>query len=696
MKITSPEIETRQCREAGTVRAEGAPRQANRTKRQPMLRHIAPVAFLLAAMAPSALHGVGPAHGIRLSGLFSDNMVLQRGVRIPIWGTAEPRGEVTVELASQRRTARVAADGTWRVNFAPLPAGGPFELRVIGGETFTFTNVVLGEVWLCSGQSNMGVAVRHSLDASNETARAEYPQIRLFTVPNVRAYTPQTTVSKSAWRICSPATVSEFSAVAYLFGRELQQKLQVPVGLIHSSWGGTAAEAWTSGDTLQHFPPFDRAVKSLRDSAGDTNLLRRDYVREVHAWQKKVAAKDAGYATTGPQWMEPAFDDTAWPTLPVPGYWNTDGLDLFDGALWMRKTIEIPPSWAASDLELNLGPIDDEDITWFNGTRIGSNEHWNQPRTYRVPGALVKAGAAVLAIRVTDNGGSGGLWGKPEEVFLRKDAHNTLPLAGRWRYHTGVSREQIPASPVSPEDPNYPTVLYNGMIAPLIPCAIRGVAWYQGEGNALRAYQYRKLLPALIQDWRTRWQQGDFPFLIVQLANYTPVAAQPGEAWWAELREAQTMALAVTNTGLAVAIDLGEADNIHPRNKQEVGRRLALNARALVYGEKVEWSGPLFKSSRLEGGRVRITFEHASGGLVAKDGAPLKGFAIAGEDRKFSWAEAVIDGETVVVSSPAVPHPVAVRYAWATNPDCNLCNQTGLPASPFRTDEWPGLTLGAE
>jgi len=503
-------------------------------------------------------------------------------------------------------------------------------------------------------------------------------------------------VSNSAWRVCTPAVIGNFSAVAYYFGRELERVLQVPIGLVHSSWGGTAAEAWTSRDTLQRFPPFDRAVQTLRDSGGDTNQLRREFALELQAWEKRVESMDAGYPAIGPQWMDPAFNDTAWATLPAPGYWDSDGLDSFDGALWLRTRIEIPALWASHDLELHLGPIDDEDITWFNGTRVGHGEQWDQPRIYRIPGSLVKPGAAVLTIRVVDTGGAGGLWGKPEEMFLRKDSENMLPLAGRWHYHVGIARDVIPVSPVSPEDPNYPTVLYNGMIAPLMPFAIRGAVWYQGEGNALRAYQYRRLLPALIRDWRSHWRQGDFPFLIVQLANYTAATAQPEESCWAELREAQTRALAVTNTGLAVAIDLGEADIIHPRNKQEVGQRLALNARALVYGEKIEWSGPVFQSSRIEGGRIRLAFEHAVGGLVARNGGTLKGFAVAGENRKFVWADAAIEGPTVIVSSPAVPHPVAVRYAWATNPAGNLGNQAGLPASPFRTDDWPGLTIGAE
>jgi sialate O-acetylesterase len=639
--------------------------------------------------------GVAATH-IKVHYLFSDNMVFQQGRAIPVWGTADPGGVVKVSLSGNRREAVVGRDGRWRVELPPVPYRGPHELCVFGADTLVFYNVMMGEVWLCSGQSNMAMPVSGSgqvLNYQEEVAGAHYPEIRLLTIPNMQSRHPLDTLAESDWEVCSPRSVAEFSAAAYFFGRHLYKHLLVPVGLICASWGGTPVESWTSGDSLKGIPEFAEAIGLLERDTPDGEYLDRWFATQLDEWEQAIRRVDPDYGqTSGVSWWDPKLEDSAWKRVSVPSLWEGDGMENFDGFVWYRKRLNLPASWAGADLTLNTGPIDDEDVVWFNGQEIGGENCWDCPRSYRVAAPLVRQGENVIAVRVLDTGGPGGMTGTPDEWCLTRGPHDTLSLAGLWSYRISTPLEKLPPRPTSPDDATYPSTLYNGMIAPLIPFPIRGVIWYQGEANALRAYRYRTLFPLLINDWRARWHEGDFPFLFVQLANYSDVVAQPGEASWAELREAQLKTLALKNTGMAVAIDIGDASDIHPKNKQEVGDRLGLIARAVAYGEGIESSGPLYRGMTVEGSRVRLEFDHSQSGLMARGGGELRGFAVAGLDRKFHWADAVIDGRTVLVSSPEVPVPVAVRYAWATNPVCNLCNAENLPASPFRTDAWPGIT----
>jgi sialate O-acetylesterase len=483
----------------------------------------------------------------------------------------------------------------------------------------------------------------------------------------------------------------------------LQQKLGVAVGLIQSAWGGTVVEAWTSSASLKTVPEMAGFIRMLETSPVDSIFAEDDFAAKMAAWNRQLEEADSASQGTGLPWYHPEFDDGNWPTMLLPNNWERAGLPGFTGIVKFRKAVKLsegfigPP--AASSIEpnlsMNLGPIDDADLTYFNGVQIGAANVWNQHRHYRVPADLAKVGNNVIAVRVLDTGGPGGIYGQPEALNLLKDSTQALSLAGEWRYQAGADLQNLPPRPAASNTPNRPTVLYNAMIAPLVPFAMRGVIWYQGESNAQRAYQYRTLFPLLIKDWRARWGQGDFPFLFVQLANFEPVATEPVDDDWAELREAQTRALALPNTGMAVTIDVGDADDIHPGNKQDVGNRLALAARHIAYGENLAYSGPLYKSMTIEGNRIRLFFDHAGEGLMSKGGDKLQGFAIAGDDRKFVWAEAVIDGKTILVSGPTVANPVAVRYAWAINPICNLYNRAGLPASPFRTDAWPEMTREA-
>ena len=641
---------------------------------------------------------------LRLAALFTDNLVLQQGQDNPIWGWAAPRSVVEVRVQDQRVRTHAERDGRWKVFLRPLNTGGPYTITVsASGETITLTNVMSGEVWLGSGQSNMQMPVKVGnygvFDGEQEIAAANYPDIRLFTVPMMTSFEPREDFEAEGWQVCSPETVPSFSAVAYFFGRQLHQELGVPVGLIHSSWGGTLAEAWTSEASLRTLPEFDAKLDDFARSMPEIERMREEYEGKLAAWNEQLEGLDPGMQNGAPVWNDPGQDVSSWATMAIPTTWETAGLPGYDGSVWFRKDVEIPEAWAGKDLELRLGPINDNDQTWFNGHHAGSTDGANVERVYTVPGAAVQAGLNVIVVRVYDLGNAGGIYGNPESLLLKPvgdGAAAAISLAGAWRYAPGLDLRNAPPKPEQPvlrkNDPNVPTVLYNAMIAPVVPYGIRGFIWYQGESNASRAHQYQRLFPTLIEDWRGHWN-AELPFYFVQLANFTPRKPEPAEDAWAELREAQTMTLALPNTGMAVIIDIGEADDIHPRNKQDVGRRLALGALANVYGKDIPYSGPMYREMQVEGGSIRLHFDHTDGGLKIGEGEALKGFAIAGADRQFVWAEAELDGDTVVVSSPQVSAPVAVRYAWAANPEANLYNGADLPASPFRTDDWPGITF---
>ena len=637
-----------------------------------------------------------PASDVELPSLFSDNMVLQRDMPVPIWGTASPGGKVIVQMNGRTKKAVVQKDGRWKATLGKMAAGGPYELQVIGRDTTIFKNVMIGEVWLCSGQSNMEMPLAGWGKVNNyeqEIAAADYPNIRLLQIEHTLATKPTSDVRSAGWKTCSPASVAGFSATAYFFGRHLVKNLNIPIGLIHSSWGGTVVEAWTSAATLKQHPDFAEIVQKIQNNEFDEQGFMAPYMEKAVQWAQEAEKQIAALGGYDHGWQNADFNDSAWPTMELPRLWETAGLDV-DGVVWFRKTVDLPAAWDGGDVTLSLGPINDCDITWFNGVKVGGTGHPLVPRFYKIPGSLVKAGPNVIVVQVLDIGNKGGLYGQPEQLSLTTASHDSISLAGTWRYKPDplpIDLTKLPTLPDIPNTANRPTVLFNGMISPLIPYGIRGAIWYQGESNAGRAYQYRDLFKMLIRDWRSHWGV-DFPFLFVQLANFMQPKPLPGDDAWAELREAQLMALSLPNTGMAVAIDIGDAKDIHPKNKQEVGRRLALNALGLVYGKDVVYSGPIYKSMSVEGNKIRLTFDHVDGGLTTPNNEKLTGFAVAGGDSIFTWADAEIDGETVVVSSPYVANPVAVRYAWAANPICNLYNKAGLPASPFRTDDWPGVT----
>lgn len=664
---------------------------------QKRMKSLLLISFLSLFSILSCQKSYDPAQNISLNSFFTDNMVLQQKQDVPIWGTAEPGGEVIVTLNKQQKKSIVNDDGNWRVDLSPVTAGGPYELKVIGQDTIIYENVMVGEVWLCSGQSNMEMPLAgwgEVINYEQEIAEANYPDIRLFQFEHTMSAKPSTKINSDGWKQCAPSTIPEFSSTAYFFGRAVHKKLNIPIGLIHSSWGGTVVEAWTSADSLRVDPDFAEIIAAT-DSGGFTEENYWAVFKEkLDSWTFDIQQKIDSLGGYDHGWEKQDFNSTGWETMELPTVWEKAGLDV-DGVVWFRKEIEIPSLWEGQNLTLSLGQINDCDVTWFNGKKVGSEGHHMIPRVYQIPDSLVRAGRNVIAVQVIDIGNKGGLYGDQGQLKIKTASQDSISLAGAWRYKVDpllLDVKEIPHQPNIPHSANRPTILYNGMIAPLIPFAIRGAIWYQGEGNSDRAYQYRRLFKTLIQDWRSHWNQGDFPFLFVQLANFMNTKPEPEEAAWAELREAQLMALSLPNTGMAVAIDIGDAIDIHPKNKQEVGKRLALNALNLVYDQEIEYSGPIYKSKTIEGNKIRLFFDHADNGLTTPDNEELKGFAIAGSDKKFHWAQAEIDSNSIVVWNDKIKNPLAVRYAWASNPACNLYNKAGLPASPFRTDEWLEIT----
>jgi sialate O-acetylesterase len=637
--------------------------------------------------------------------VFSDHMVLQRDSKIPVWGWAAPGEKVTVTFKGRRVKTKADAAGKWRVRLRKSRATAkPQVLVVKGTNTLTFKDVLVGDVWICSGQSNMAMNVGACRNAEAEVKAADLPQIRQFKVRNTILTSAGDDVIGD-WQLASPSTVGGWTAVGFFFGRDLHRHLNVPIGLINTSWGGTRVEAWISREKLAALPETQRDLQQLDALKTNHAQLQEQHLENMKGFLSEYRKLEALETDTAhlKRYSAPELDDSAWEEIATPANWEAAGHPGLDGEAWYRRTVQIPAAWAGQDLALELGPLDEIDTTYFNGVKVGgmgtvkplNTDAWSFPRHYSVPGRLVKAGQAVIAMRIVDQAGQGGPWGgKASDMFLvpakaKNDLQSRISLAGKWRFNVAL---ELPRKPRNPLSPNTASVLYNGMINGLIPYGIKGAIWYQGESNANNAYAYRVRFPAMIHDWRTRWNQGEFPFLWVQLANFRQAPAQPENSSWPVVRESQNLTLALPKTGTALAIDIGEAKDIHPKNKQEVGRRLALAARSVAYGESLVYAGPTYQSMTVEGDAIRLRFDHLGGGLEARDG-DLKQFAIAGADRKFVWAKAVIDGDSVVVRAEEVAAPVAVRYAWANNPaGCNLYNREGLPANPFRTDSWTVAT----
>ncbi len=622
-----------------------------------------------------------------VSPIFGDNMVLQRGRPNTFWGWTKPGEKVRVTIAGHSGDAIAGADGRWQARVDP-PASGECVVAIDGARHVELRHVLVGDVWLCGGQSNMEFGLPRADHGAQEVAAADLPNIRLYTVGSRSAYGPAD-VPKGTWKICSPQTIAEgagFSAVAYFFARRVQQETGVPIGLIQDCLGGTPVESWMSPAVLHTVKNFERPMAEV------------ERLRAAHApgygsylmhWLDDF---DAGIRGKQP-WSDVAFDDRTWKTVRVPGGFEEFGVANVPAIVWFRREIMLPDPLPAGAATLHLGVVEKMDTAFLNGRWVGASSWVENPRAYRVAAGVLRPGRNQITVRVFKLKSKLGFLTAPEKIRLALGDGTEIPLAGEWR--AAMSLDARPPHPLPLGYENYPTmpaVLYQGMIAPIAPLAITGALWYQGEANSNRAYQYRTLLPLMIADWRRAFGQGDFPFLIAQLPAFQNRKDQPGTDDWAELREAQALtARKVPNCGLAVTIDTGEADNIHPTAKQPVGDRLALLALAQHYGKKVVSSGPVYRALAREGGALRVSFDHTDGGLTAH-GERLAEFSVAGADRKWHWADAKIDGATIVVSSAAVPEPVAVRYAWQANPQATLFNGAGLPAAPFRSDGWPGVT----
>lgn len=628
---------------------------------------------------------------VRLPNVFGQHMVLQRRKPVPVWGWADAGEKITVTLNGQTKTIKAGKDGQWRLTLDPMEAGGPYQLVVQGKQNaVTFEDVLLGEVWVCSGQSNMEFTLRSAANAKTEIPTANYPTIRQLLVRKDMSLTPKNDLEGS-WRVCTPETAPAFTAVGYFFAKQLQQELNVPIGLINTSWGGTHSETWTSRQAMSQSDELRTAAANLPGTYEEVLKSGAERTRAL------VQAQQGGLPTAAEvsTWADPTLNTSQWKTMNVLGDWEWKGLPTFDGVIWFRKEVMVPDGIKPERMTLQMGPVDDQDSTYVNGQLVGSTNGRQQARTYALPDGLLKPGRNVIAVRIKDTGGSGGIMGEPDQLRLMGKGL-TIPLAGEWQYRIESASE----SSYKPGPNTYATQLFNAMLSPLVPYAIEGVIWYQGESNAGRAYQYRKTFPLMIQDWRQHWGY-DFPFLFVQLANYN---AGNGDSRrgsnWAELREAQTMALQLPNTGMAVTSDIGERSDIHPKNKLDVGKRLAAEAMRVAYQKPDSDAsrGPMFETMSVTGNQVTLTFRNVGSGLMVIDKyGYLKGFEVAGNDQQFHYAKAEVRGNSVIVHADSVTAPVAVRYGWADdNGDVNLYNQAGFPAVPFRTDTWKGITEAAK
>ncbi|OIR13162.1 hypothetical protein GALL_55470 [mine drainage metagenome] len=627
---------------------------------------------------------------VSLPKIFADDMVLQRNKPIRIWGTASASEKISVQFNKQIKNTKADKSGNWFLFLDEENAGGPFQLIVIGENKITFNNILVGEVWICSGQSNMELQLAGwtKVDHSDEEIKAaNYPQIRQFEVPKTISTNLKNDLSDGAWKVCNPATAGNFSAVAYFFAKELYKQLKVPIGIINSTMGGTQIESWISKNAFKKNNEF----KKIADSLNKFSIQTIKKFREESVMKKVAAIRGASFTVSEiNNWKNFDYNDSKWLSMKEPAEWGEEGFRYFGGIAWIRKTINIDEADAGKIATLELSKIADGDETFVNGIKVGSNHNWNDFRKYSVPAGILKAGRNVIAIRIFDDGGSSGLYGDEDDLKLTI-GNKIISLAGNWL----LNIESVSKSDSLVRKNDLPGLLFNAMINPLINYSICGVIWYQGETNESRAYQYRKTLPLLINDWRQHFDQENFPFLFVQLPSYCANHGNSNKgSWWAELRESQTKTLALPNTGMAVTIDVGETKNLHPSNKLDVGKRLAAVALHDVYKMDGEYTAPQFQSMKIEGNKIILSFNHHQNGWLVKDKfARIKGFEIAGNDQHFYFANATIDGDKIIVQTEKVLQPVAVRYAWADDvSEANLFNQQMFPVAPFRTDNWKGIT----
>lgn len=614
---------------------------------------------------------------IKLPRLISDGMVLQRDTPLKIWGWASPNEKIELDFGSKKYNAIASNDGKWTIVLPSQKAGGSYEMTLSASNKIVLKNILFGDVWICGGQSNMELPMERVKDKySDVIAKADNSNIRQFLVPDKFDFDrPQEDLDSGEWISVNPQNVLKFSAVAYFFSNEIYTKYKVPIGLINSALGGSPAQAWISEEAVKKFPDYYNEAQKFKNKSLIEHIESNDKMVSAN-WYNLLNNKDEGLKNN---WSKPELDDTDWQKMNIPGYWADNTLGNVNGAVWFRKEFVLTKD-NKGDAKLLLGRIVDADSVFVNGKFVGTTSYLYPPRNYVFDSSLLKEGKNEIAIRVINNSGKGGfVLDKPYQLIL---SNETIDLKGEWKYKLGTKMDVLPSQTFVRWKP---VGLYNAMIAPLINYPIKGVIWYQGESNTGNPSEYFNLMETVVSDWRSKWNQGSFPFLYVQLANFMEAKSTPAESSWAELRQQQTNLLAVPNTGMAVAIDLGEWNDIHPLNKYDVGKRLALQAQKIAYGDKkIVYSGPLFKSMKINGNKLVMKFTETGSGLVAKGNKELNGFAIAGEDGQFVWAKATIQGDEITVSSKTVLKPTKVRYAWADNPEgANLYNKENLPASPF-------------
>ena len=634
-------------------------------------------------VAVTAVHEA--AATVRLPRLVSNGMVLQRDQPVRIWGWASPGEAVSVAFLGKTYQAITGTDGQWRVTLPAMKAGGPYEMSLKASNELKVKDILVGDVWLCSGQSNMETPMSRLRDKYPDViAQAANPRIRQYEVPLTYSFQgPRADLTGGKWIAADPQTVLQFSGVAYFFAKEINAKYQVPVGIIKDAVGGSPAQAWLSAEALKQFPTYEQQAAKYKDSTLVAAIRQREGAA-VADWYRSLYQADLGEARGQQKWSAPSYDASSWAVMNVPGYWaEQTPLGPVNGVLWFRKEVDVPATMTGQPARLELGTLVDADSTYINGQLVGTTSYQYPPRKYEVKAGVLKPGKNVVVVRLISNGGRGGF--TKDKNYQLTAGGQTLDLRGPWQYRLGATMLPTPGTTTFHYQPGG---LYNGMIAPVLPYAIKGVLWYQGESNTANPADYLALMTSLIADWRKQLRQPNLPFLYVQLANFMAVKSEPSESSWAAVRDIQRRTLAVPHTGMAVITDVGEWNDIHPLDKQTPGHRLALAAQKVAYGDaKVVASGPLYQGMQGAGNKVTLKFSDTGSGLLAKGGGALKGFAVAGPDKKFVWAQARIEGNKVVVWNDQVPNPTVVRYAWADNPEgANLYNKEGLPASAFTTE----------
>lgn len=620
---------------------------------------------------------------VKLPQIIRDSMILQRDTKLNIWGWASPNEKLGLRFNNKIYKTKADASGNWKLVLPPVPAGGPYSMEFTASNKIILKDILFGDVWFCSGQSNMVHQLNiHDVTYAKDIAEAANPQIRQFWIPTLTSLQgPQNNLPSGNWKAAVGEDVRPFSAVAYFFAKKIFEKYRVPIGIINASVGGTPIEAWTSEEGLKDFPAAITAIQKNKDTA-----YINSFNQPRDAAPQAKPEPDAGL-TGSTTWYDLTYTPKGWHTINIPGYWEDQGVKDLNGVVWYRRAIEIPAAMTGKPAKVFLGRIVDADELYINGKKVGNTTYQYPQRRYHVPADVLRPGKNIFVIRVTNSNGKGGF--VPDKPYCVFAGNDTIDLKGTWQYKVGQVYKPLSGGfggGISFQ--NQPAALYNAMVAPEINYTIKGFYWYQGESNAGKPDEYAKLLPALINDWRSKWKQGDLPFLYVQLPGFMDYNYLPSESNWALLREAQLKALQVNNTAMAVAIDLGEWNDIHPDNKKSVGERVALAAFKTAYGENAVHSGPLFSSAVTEGNKIIISFTSTGSGLTTSDDEAPAEFAIAGADKKFVWAKTSIDGDKIIVWSDAVANPLYVRYAWADNPvHPNLINKEGLPASPFRTDK---------